>query len=326
MKWTVIGLAVLGLVTAFCAAVLLGAVRAGGFGQLRLHGIEAGDPDVTVMFAGKPMPSMSIVSGESVVARTLPRSKAPNGYASNAVEVVGKVLAVPVVEGQALTTSCFATEGVGTEIAASLASGKRAVGISVTDYASLIGMLYPGCTVDVLVSFRPSDSGSGPKWGPATMTLLEGVEVLAIEKRTVVSKSAGLDEDPEHTGRANNGRRVTLLVDSKQAKLLQLAMQQGTLSLALRNPLDNTPSDGALVSLRDLYGEEFGPPASAPETPVADAGDNTAVAPSLPQPGEAALPRTPNNHLWDVTVIRGGAIETQYFSVSPDEDPRKDRD
>ncbi len=49
--------------------------------------------------------------------------------------------------------------------------------------------------------------------------------------------------NPVDAGRAGDNHCVTLLVDSKQAKALQLAMEQGTLSLALRNPLDPATTD-----------------------------------------------------------------------------------
>ena len=48
---------------------------------------------------------------------------------------------------------------------------------------------------------------------------------------------------------------MTLLVDTKQAKALSLAMDQGTLSLALRNPLDGSETDKEIVSVHSLIGD-----------------------------------------------------------------------
>src|SRR6185503_8819315 len=95
--------------------------------------------------------------------------------------------------------------------------------------------------------------------GALTTTLLERVQVLAVEAKSVVSGSAetvGTDTSvaADAISRANRTRRVTLLVDTKQAKALQLGMEQGTLSLALRNPLDTGSADRDQVSLRSILG------------------------------------------------------------------------
>ena len=63
---------------------------------------------------------------------------------------------------------------------------------------------------------------------------------LAIEQQTVVSPGKTVSEMENVSSRATDVRCVTLLVDSRQANALQLAMEQGVLSLALRNPLDAT--------------------------------------------------------------------------------------
>ena len=199
-----------------------------------------------VLYAKVPLASMTVVDGDMVATKTMPAQRGAANSISDPVQVVGRMLTVPLLEGQPFTTNCFASES-NASVAAAVGKGKRAVGISVTDYAGLEGLLYPGSVVDVMVTLKDDIAGmSRPsEQGRAALatTLLERVQVLAIERQTVVSGTADkVGSDVESSMRPNNTRRVTLLVDTKQAKILQLAMEQGTLSLALRNPLDTTPA------------------------------------------------------------------------------------
>src|SRR2546421_271903 len=59
-------------------------------------------------------------------------------------------------------------------------SGKRAMAVALTDHGGLNGVLYPGSIVDVLASFK-SKTGEG-----LSTTLVSGVEVLAIERHTLI--------------------------------------------------------------------------------------------------------------------------------------------
>jgi pilus assembly protein CpaB len=280
MKWAIVGLCLLGSVAAASAALLVNALRA-------QNTVSSGAPDVTVLIARKALPPMTVIESSVVELKTMSPDKAPPQSISSPVAVVGKVLTKPIQEGEAFTASSFADPGSAQQLAAVIPSGKRAVGISVTNYAGLDGLLYPGSMVDVMVSLKQGDGAEGVRREALSTTLLENIQVLAIEQQTVVSpaKPAGTLE----VGRANDSHCVTLLVDSKQAKALQLAMEQGTLSLALRNPLDAANGDRDAVWAQSLTGMPRNPTAPARITPA--------------QP------------TWDVQLIRGGAVETKSFPM-----------
>jgi len=100
------------------------------------------------------------------------------------------------------------------EIATQIPNGKRAVTVSVSSRdMPERALLYPGCIVDVLVTYELSGKGAVCK------TMLSGIQVLTIKR--------GL-----------RGALVTVLVDSKQAEALSLAAQKSRLSLSVRNPSD----------------------------------------------------------------------------------------
>jgi Flp pilus assembly protein CpaB len=83
------------------------------------------------------------------------------------------------------------------------------------------------------------------------MTLLQGIFVLAVGDDTVVSESAQATDVGSPMRQARRPS-VTVLVDSKQAELLKLAMQEGSVSMVLRNPADEQAVVGAGTPLHEL--------------------------------------------------------------------------
>jgi pilus assembly protein CpaB len=252
--------------------------------------------NVDFLVAARSLPPMTVVDGSVVTVMSAPSDEAPPGYISNSVEVVGKVLAAPIVKGQAFSSKFFYTDSGVRQLAATIPPGKRAVGISVSDFGSLDGMLYPGSVVDVLVTLKSDATyNTGRDTQPVAATLLENIQVLAVEQKTVVASAKTIDEMLEDNSHQGSQRRVTLLVDTRQAKVLALGMQQGTLSLALRNPMDLLRADPEPVLLRTLIRN----------MPLALAAEPLPIAKVPPPP-----PAAPH---WDVIVIRGK--DTQVESV-----------
>jgi pilus assembly protein CpaB len=155
---------------------------------------------------------------------------------SGEANAIGKVLLRAVEEGEAITSGLFAGLGSGVHLASALKPGMRAVSVTLTDNMGLEHLLYPGSVVDVLASMAVRDDAGGEA-RPVSMTLLQGVFVLAVGDETVVSESAQAT-DVGSLMRQPKRPSVTLLVDSKQAELLKLAMQEGSVSMVLRNPAD----------------------------------------------------------------------------------------
>ena len=304
MKWAAIALGVLGFAAAVCAALLvktLGVTAAPAMTVVPTT--QEVQPLVSVLYATTGLPAMTVVDAKSVVVRQVPKNQAPKDFITAPVEVVGKVVGIPVVEGQAFTSACFADKPSARQVADAIPFGKRAVGISVTDYSGLEGMLYPGSTVDVMASFKTQD---GEAQDAVTTTLLENIQVLGIEQQTVVSSDKPVVGNGYAAGH-NTTRRITLLVTTEQAKQLQLAMEHGTLSLALRNPLDSGEADRSTVSVKRLLNGldplQVGPPvAAAPPPPPPKVETPEPVKPA-PDP------------VWDVTIIRGGVSETKALPM-----------
>lgn len=299
MKWSLVGLVLAGVVAAISSAVLVAFWRAGARQAQPA-------PTVQVVLAAKDMPAVSVVDTDCVVVVTVPQDRVPTNYFSDPVQVVGKVLCTPMVKGQIFTRACFAAPGSGAQLASSLPKGMRAVSISLPEDAGLEGLLYPGSVVDILASFRES-GGDRSRQGPITTTLLQGIQVLAVEDRTTVS---GPDaDDPARRALRSGGRpTVTLMMEPDQAKAFRLAVEHGTVSLALRNPLDASPDSKGPVFLRRLAGEAPTEPIEAAPQPPEEASTHKAV---VPLPAEAAQAQPPQ---WPIVIIRGGTFETRLFT------------
>jgi pilus assembly protein CpaB len=284
MKLGIVILLVLGLIAAACAALLMGTIQIGSS--------AAGKQPQTVEVAicNESLPTGTIITNELIVKETVLRSEAPEGPLPNTLKIIGRTLAVPVVEGQVLTEACFVKEGIGEKIASQIPHGYRAVTVTVTSKIMPDRiLLYPGCMVDVLVcySLRNRD-GEGEA---VSQTMLVGLHVLAISGETVVSQT---EEEGGAKNRNSRGTRVTLLVTPKQAQALFLAADNGSLSMTLRNPLDKEPiSDGPSVLDRNSIGRE------GDTMPPTIPGDR-------PLPGEIITPD--NNQPVDSNDISGTNI------------------
>src|SRR5689334_7342004 len=128
------GVILLGVVAAVCMSGLM------VFLPRYLHGPDAENhvrSEVQILIATKSIPTMSQVDADSIETKTIHRQDAPEHYLSDPVQVIGKILVVPITAGQAYSKNHFAAEGTGLHLASALPSGMRAVGVSLPDYSGL---------------------------------------------------------------------------------------------------------------------------------------------------------------------------------------------
>ena len=344
MKLGIIILVVLGLIAAACAALLVGVLGTGSSTRVEAaSGIE-------VAVAKRSLPAVTVITLEHVAKQAVGKNDLPQGQGllANPTRVIGRILAVPVVEGQVLTESCFVSDGMGAQLAAAIPEGMRAVTLSLSSRALPDALLlYPGSVVDVLFSFK--FSGRDIKGEAGCLTILSGIQVLVVQGDSVVA-------NPEQEGAAKTrrsgggGLQVTLLVDPKQAEALQVLADNGNISLTIRNPLDKTKGDmqtmvlsqGQLARLSSLLTAE-GVAAPQRERELQDwlasqvlgakdpnqakqpnpakpteggkgGGVFGPIAPAAQPPFEEQSPSRPNPQ-WQIEVIRGSVKETKEFEV-----------
>jgi pilus assembly protein CpaB len=348
MKWGIVGLVILGLVAATCAALLVGAMRSDSSATAG----ESSSPGIEVAMARASLPAMTVITVEHFVKGKISQQELPPGeQLVSPAGIVGRVLAVPVVEGQVLTQSCFVRQGTGSLLAAALPHGMRAVSVSLSGKTIPdAALLYPGCVVDVLVSFKLPGSSRGTA---LSTTMLRGVQVLAVAGYTVVSNP---ESEAARGGRGRSASRsatVTLLVNPKQAEALQLAAENGSVSLTIRNPLDmelvhiegTVLSQGKLANLgsvltvfpdskrKPVTEGQQDQPGQAEETEDANSpfvpGTNilketkSPVAPGtntlIDKPASLEEYRVRQIPRWGVTVIRGTNTKLEELVISKGE-------
>jgi len=226
------GLVILGI--AACACLFL----TKPVGERRWSGDGVG---VAVLVAKRALPAMTVVTLDDFVRQSVSKNELPQGQGqlTTPTRVIGRVLAMPVVEGQILRESCFISDGTGAQVVAAIPEGMRAVTLNLDSRAVPDRLfLYPGSVVDVLFSFRSSSKSVGEA---GALTILSGIQVVAVNGESIVS-------DPEQDENARMRRvaarlQVTVLLDQKQAEALQVLGDKGNISLTVRNPLDKTMGD-----------------------------------------------------------------------------------
>jgi Flp pilus assembly protein CpaB len=268
---------------------------------------------------------MSVVDTSAVVAKKVPKSQVPEGALLNSVQVVGKVVTDRMVPDQPFTKFCFAREGHGVFLASAVPPGKRAMSITLNDWSGMAGLLYPGSVVDVLVSFKTLGD-EGPRERNDEMrstTLLQGLQVMAIGSQSIADDEYK-DKDPGALAQRGqiNTRMVTLLVNPKQAEILQLAMNSGSISLAMRNPLDSGQEarrltrareispDGGMPGIASSSDDPFSEPLPKEPQPAAPAVVAVPAAPAKPRPAAE----------WETIIIRGKASQIRTFPLPPEAD------
>jgi len=112
----------------------------------------------------------------------------------------------------------------------------RAFPIALSTRSTPTDVLYPGCIVDVFATFtlRGKDSAADA----VVVPLLQKVQVLGIRGDTVMTSQQPNEKSGSRQAASSGTATVTLEVTSAQVSALQLALQGGTLGIALRNPND----------------------------------------------------------------------------------------
>jgi Flp pilus assembly protein CpaB len=259
---------------------------------------------------------MSLITSQNTVVKKVPRRGVAADYFSDQAQVVGKMLAIPMEDGQVLTKSALMSEGEGAQLAATLRPGMRAVSVPVSAHSVMGGMLYPGCLVDVIATFRLR---SQDERGQAiSKTLLRGVQVLAIQDESIISK---VELSAKNVSRSSDSQlTVTLMVDTRQAEALQLAMDSGKISLAMRNPLDQKTVDteGMVLSQGRLSmtGELLSPSVYAASAADANGASENTAAENAEQLNRLFGEGLRGSPQWEMTVIRGKEVKEEVVNFS----------
>jgi pilus assembly protein CpaB len=201
---------------------------------------------VTVEAAARDMPAGTLLRKGDLKTVTLLEREIPRTAIREERLAINRPLLFPVSTNEPLTGSKIAAANGIEGLAATIEIGMRAITVPITDGNSVAGMIPPRAHVDVLFTRSGSTSEA------VTTTILEDVIVLAIGRATEAPNTSAAKEGAQAVPRAA-AQSATLLATPEQTRMIELAKNLGKISLALRNPLDQTQaSDDAATTPQDL--------------------------------------------------------------------------
>ena len=193
------------------------------------------------------------LNGQMLRAVDWPANSVPNGAFSKTDTLQDRVLRVSLARGEPVLASKLAPVGTKGGLSAVIDHGQRAITVRVNDVIGVAGFALPGNYVDVLVSTQGDATGDVDRGDrQVSKIVLQHILVLA------VAQEASRNETSPKVVNA-----VTLEVTPEQAEKIDLARAIGTLSLVLRNQMDDTR-----VASRGVMKAQLLAGASAPAMPA----------------------------------------------------------
>lgn len=261
---------------------------------------------VKVLAAARELPAGTRLKKTDVIFVSLAEKELPKGAVVAEKEALDRVLLSPVTGNEPLLASRLSVPGSPEGIPATIEHGKRAIAVQVTDASSVAGLILPHSRVDVLFS------RTGNPAEASTTTILQDIEVLSMGRVVQVGQTV----DPK----APKSPVATLLATPEEVRKLELAKNQGKISLALRNPLDrSTTTDNRSVTLDALDPMVFAraarakrglPPPAAGGTP--NIGDEAAWR-ELTGQKPPDIKKEPPKPKYTVDVFRGEKHVQEIF-------------
>ena len=183
-----------------------------------------------VLIAAKGLPVGVFLKEGDLQWQAWPDDSLPDAYLIKGKvkkeDLYGTVVRRNFSAGQPLTMDRIIKPGDRGFLAAVLQAGYRAISIPIGAASGIAGLIFPGDRVDIILTHAVSDDsdkkeGSDPR---ASETVLKNVRVLALDQKVSVGE-----------GEPRLAKTATLEVLPKQAEILAVSRELGSLSLSLRS-------------------------------------------------------------------------------------------
>jgi len=250
---------------------------------------------VPVVVAAADIPRGKLLSAQDLALRDWPQELSPPGALSTVDAAVERVAVGQMVQGEPILEAKLAPKNAGRGLAALIPDGMRAYTIQTSRVASNVaGFILPGNKVDVLLNLKGTTRGEDRTGGGSTPTLLQAVEVLAVDQRLEAPEENKVDPKQQSS--------VTLLVTPDQAAKLDLGQNMGILTLSLRNPDDKAAAEtepATITQIRYLLGMPTEIPDDEPRPP------EQVTSPTALQPRPMWIVTMRGNHRGRVLINNG---------------------
>src|SRR3954453_2446827 len=223
--------------------VLTIAVGAGGIAAYLASGSDSKPPPepvaqlqtVDVLVAKSDIGLGQTVTPEDMLWQTWPAATASNTFIRRsqrpdaATQIAGSIARSPFVAGEPIREPKLVKGNGSGFMAAILPAGMRAISTEISPETGAGGFILPNDRVDVILSRRDREAEkAGAADTQVSETILSNIRILAIDQ-TLGEKDGQ---------KVVIGKTTTLELTPRQAEMLALSRQLGTLSLALRSLAD----------------------------------------------------------------------------------------
>ena len=215
---------------------------------------------IAITAAARDMPAGTRLRQTDLKSVRVPEKDVPKAAILDEKMALDRPLLFPVGANEAIISNKVASAAGAEGLPALIEVGKRAVSVPITDSSGVAGMIQPRAHVDVLFT-KPGSMSEA-----VTTTILEDIVVLAMGRVTEVSNTSAAAATTAITTTAARPttQAATLLVTPEQARKLELAKNQGKISLALRNPLDHSSAKDQSPTTSDQLYAGFHPKQNTP--------------------------------------------------------------
>lgn len=286
------------LVAVLAVALLAATVASFVVYRALAAGVRPQQPQtVATLVAARAIPAGTMLTRDHVKVVEWPAASMMEGSLGDPRAVVDRGAIVGIAANEPITEGKLAAVGAGAGLPPTIPPGMRAMSVRVNEVIGVAGFVVPGTRVDVLVTFE----GRSNNADSVTRVVVSNAQVL----------TAGTRFDQERSTREGTPiptSVVTLLVTPEDAERVALASSEGRLTLTLRNPLDNAPTESAGTRTGGLLGTAAPPPVVVPRAVSRPAP--VAVAPVVAPPP------------YTVEAIRGAKRTTEPVTNEEEEKPR----
>ena len=192
---------------------------------------NAGLETVPIYVASTDIDVNEQLSATNVRVEEWPKSKLPEGAVKDLKDANERFARVRFYAGEPILVAKLVNEIEGPAV--KIPDGHRVCSMKVQMDTAIAGLVNPGDRVDIFGYFK---EGRGiPKTG--TREILKNVRVFAVNDQT--------DQEVDQQGQSIAAKTVSLLVKQDQVARLMLAIELGTMRLALRRPNEESDSTNA---------------------------------------------------------------------------------
>lgn len=217
----------------------------------------------------------------------------------------GRVARVSILKGEPISEAKLAPSGAQPGLSFAIKEGERAITVRVNDVVGVAGFALPGNYVDILVNTTDETAKAVGDNKTISKIVLEHILLLAVAQET-----------SQGEGKPKVVNAVTLEVTPEQAEKIDLARSVGTLSLVLRNQIDEKPVETVGVYKKDLL-KRLG----EPEVAVAKPGEAKAEVKTVVKKVTVyrAPPKKAESAKSQVEVIRGTTKTSEEFKFQTEQ-------